>query len=700
MARATLEMFLKLTGANKTSQGLDKVSKSTTKLDKDVKNSVKSNAQFSAGMSGIGATAIVGAAGLAAKSLLDFSMAAIQAASSAQEAAGAFGTTFGGAAEQLNKQLAENANLFGLTTSEAQQLISVFGSVAQGIGFTQSESADLSSELFNLAGDIASFNNITAGAAPVLQAFRSALVGEREALKTYGIAITEAEVQTKAFEQTGKTSADALTRQEKALATSALIFERATVQQGNAAREASGFAAQTLIARSATQELREELGEQLLPAAGEVLRVFNEIREDSTPELINRFSDLNLQILGLVSSFEFLREALSFGKDASEENLRTQLASANATTRIGAALKALGIIRKTEMAVEKAQENQTLRTIEQFENYKSTQDAITKSMQKNRTQTNINRVAQEKYQTLLNKKTLPTLETYLKFMNLLNEENDDVIDRSKELSNAQDRVTEAQRKEALSTAEEALQKKELTKEIAELLFFQQQGANVSEELAVAQEKLRLIEFELTRESEELRDAKADLSEVEAELIPKVEETTSKLADQAQKFLELNEKVELFKELAADEEFMDIAREAGEANPFLATGLGLMSGLAKIQGLDDRAIELNNMARAAERLADAQAGLFDNVPVTKFTPPTVDPSTLLPPDFIDKGLLDALAGIGNGAVVDGDVLGDQSNVSSNNSGGDTNLNLTLELDGDAIQKFNTKLQQQGKTFLVN
>jgi hypothetical protein len=285
-------------------------------------------------------------------------------------------------------------------------------------------------------------------------------------------------------------------------------------------------------------------------------------------------------------------------------------------------------------------------------------------------------------------------------MNLLNEENDDVIDRSKELSNAQDRVTEAQRKEALSTAEEALQKKELTKEIAELLFFQQQGANVSEELAVAQEKLRLIEFELTRESEELRDAKADLSEVEAELIPKVEETTSKLADQAQKFLELNEKVELFKELAADEEFMDIAREAGEANPFLATGLGLMSGLAKIQGLDDRAIELNNMARAAERLADAQAGLFDNVPVTKFTPPTVDPSTLLPPDFIDKGLLDALAGIGNGAVVDGDVLGDQSNVSSNNSGGDTNLNLTLELDGDAIQKFNTKLQQQGKTFLVN
>ena len=80
-----------------------------------------------------------------------------------------------------------------------------------------------------------------------------------------------------------------------------LIFEKATVQIGNAKREEDGFAAQTLIARSASAELTEQLGEQLVPAAGEVLRVFNEIREDSTPALIERFSDLNLQVLGVVS---------------------------------------------------------------------------------------------------------------------------------------------------------------------------------------------------------------------------------------------------------------------------------------------------------------------------------------------------------------------------------------------------------------
>ena len=88
MARATLEMFLKLTGANKTSQGLDKVSKQTKKLDKSVKKSSKENAKFAAGMSGLSKTAIAGAAAFAAKQLADFAISSIQAASAAQEAAG------------------------------------------------------------------------------------------------------------------------------------------------------------------------------------------------------------------------------------------------------------------------------------------------------------------------------------------------------------------------------------------------------------------------------------------------------------------------------------------------------------------------------------------------------------------------------------------------------------------------------------
>jgi hypothetical protein len=543
MARTTLEMFIKLIGADKVGRALDSTSKKIKNTQKQVDKGSKQNAKFAAGMSGLSKTAIVGSSLLAVKALGDFSISAIQAASSAQEAAGAFGTTFGNASEKLNNQLSKNANLFGLTSSEAQQLISVFGSVAQGIGFTQEESADLSSELFDLAGDIASFNNITAGAAPVLQAFRSALVGEREALKTYGIAITEAEVQTKAFEQTGKDSADALTRQEKALATTALIFERSTVQQGNAAREASGFAAQMLIARSATTELQEEIGEELLPAAADLLGVFNSLRETATPDLITKFGDLGLTIQGTVEAFERGKGAfddfMDFFRPDDYEEFNKELRETNRIYTDGIlGLKGLGKERRAEKET-------TLELTKQLDNYAKAQDIINKSMQKQRQIINPLITAQGKYKQKIDKDLLPTLDKLAKVYGFINKVNQETVDKDQELEDAKNAVAEAQRKEALSTAEEALQKKQLQQEIAELTFFQRQGKDVTEELAVAQEKLKDVEFELTRESEELRDAKKNLADIESEVESAVDESTSAIQEQIDAINELQEVTELF-----------------------------------------------------------------------------------------------------------------------------------------------------------
>ena len=543
MARTTLEMFIKLIGADKVGRALDSTSKKIKNTQKQVDKGTKENAKFAAGMSGLSKTAIVGSSLLAVKALGDFSISAIQAASSAQEAAGAFGTTFGDASEKLNNQLSKNANLFGLTSSEAQQLISVFGSVAQGIGFTQEESADLSSELFDLAGDIASFNNITAGAAPVLQAFRSALVGEREALKTYGIAITEAEVQTKAFEQTGKDSADALTRQEKALATTALIFERSSVQQGNAAREASGFAAQMLIARSATTELQEEIGEELLPAAADLLGVFNSLRETATPDLITKFGNLGLTIQGTVEAFERGKDSfdgfMDFFRPDDYEEFNKELRETNRIYTDGIlGLRGLGRERR-------ADKETTMELVKQLSNYASTQAIINKSIEKNRFIVRNLIPQNKKLGESFKKDLLPTLDRIAKIYGIINKESGETVEQDNELEEATSAVAEAQRKEALSTAEEALQKKQLQQEIAELIFFQRQGKDVTEELALAQERLKDVEFELTRESEELRDAKKNLAEVESEMESAVDESNSAFQEQIDAINELQEVTDLF-----------------------------------------------------------------------------------------------------------------------------------------------------------
>jgi len=541
MARASLEMFLKLIGVDKAGRQLNKFEKDIKGLDNSVNKSGKANAQFAAGMSGTSKFAIAGAATIAGKSLLDFSFAAIQAASAAQEAAGAFSTTFGGASEKLNKQLKENANLFGLTSAEAQQLISVFGSVAQGIGFTQEESADLSSELFDLAGDIASFNNITAGAAPVLQAFRSALVGEREALKTYGIAITEAEVQTKAFEQTGKDSADALTRQEKALATSALIFERSSVQQGNAAREAAGFAAQTLIARSATQELREELGEELLPAAGEVLRVFNELREDSTPELINRFSDLNLVLLGTVELFEQFKD---FG-DGETNFFDLDEKTLSRFEAITSIIKGFGIQNRINAKVAEIQKEATQELVTQFENYAHNTEIVNKELKGYRQVTGILIPQNKKFAKSISKDILPIAEKLAKVLGLTNTQIKDLTNLQEDRDDAQTDLNRALEEEGLLTAQEALRKKELQQQIAELTFFQKQGKNVTEELAVAQEELRLVELALGRESDQLVDARKRAIDAQKELDEATDKGTSAMDIQLESAQNLQEVLDLF-----------------------------------------------------------------------------------------------------------------------------------------------------------
>ena len=605
MASATLEMFIKMVGVNKVASELDKIEKGARDLDDQINKSEKTNRKMSDSMSALRKTAIAGGAIFATKALFDFSKSAVEASVAADEAAAAFGTTFGSAAERATRFLEDFANKAGLTVGEAQQLQATLGAVAQGIGFTQEESADLAIELTKIAADVASFSNISAGAEPVLRAFQSALLGENEALKTYGIAILSSEVNTKALEETSKTTAEALTKQEKALATLTLINEKAAVQIGDLDRTFTSFANQSRAVGAELRTLREDIGKELIPALEVLLPKFRELVQDIAPSLIEGFGLAATTVIDLVLAldrFNDLDEGLIFFiknfKELADEQRKFNELSARA-----------GMLA-TDRIVKEA--------------------LLNREKRKSRNETNLQRVAFEKFDTQLQKKSIPQLKTYLELVGILNAADEDLTSAEDELKDAKERVTEAQRTEALATAEERLQKKELQAQIQELLFFQEKGVNVSEELAVATEKLRLVEFELTRESEELRDAKSELADIEDSLKTKVDETTEAFEKNVDQFIKLNEASEIFKALSVDNEFMELLIANDMLNPFLAANLDNLSKLAKLQGLDDRARELGRMADAAERLADAQSR--GNIPRTSFTPaatPTIpDTSTIL------------------------------------------------------------------------
>jgi len=510
MARATLEMFLKLTGADKTSQGLDKVSRSAKSLDTDVKNSTKQNAQFAAGMSGLSKAAIAGASLFAAKSILSFSKSALDAAVSAEEAGAAFETTFGTAAQRATKFLEGFANKAGLTVGEAQQLQATLGAVAQGIGFTQEASADLSIELTKIAADVASFSNISAGAEPVLQAFRSALVGEREALKTYGIAITEAEVQTKAFEQTGLDNADALTRQQKALATLALIQEKAAVQIGDLDRTAQSFANQSRALNAELRQLREEIGAELIPVAAELLPILREFAFEIAPSLIQGFGGFAKNVADVTLGLRQFREDMSFLDILLGKNTKTFEEWAD-IYRKNQEIQDRYIDKANLSAIQtayltKEQEKSRQASLRQQVQYKKVSDTIDKFL---------NPIFGEQNSLLLTNIQLEVDRN--KILNLITSVNEDLLTAENNRNKALKELEELQVRENLNDAQAAVRKAELLTQIGLLTKAQEAGKDVSLDLALANAELAEAEFELANESDRLKLAREALAIAENNL---------------------------------------------------------------------------------------------------------------------------------------------------------------------------------------
>ena len=669
MARATLEMFIKVVGADKVSRALDNVSGSASNLDKKVNNSSKANAKFAAGMSGLGKAAIVGASIAAGKALIDFAADALEAAVSAEEAGAAFGTTYGDAAQKAGQFTEQFANKAGLTNSELQQLLSTLGAVAQGIGFTQAESADLGIELTKIAADVASFSNISAGAEPVLKAFQSALTGEREALKTYGIAISEAEVQTKAFELTGKANAESLTRQEKAYATLALIQQKAAVQIGDLDRTSESFANQQRAVSAEVRQLKEDIGAQLIPAAAEMLPIFREFVEDVAPPLINAFKEGALFIADMGLALDYAATKVeAFGNKFPQTNERLE-------KFLGFFLKIQPLVmfinNLRDVADEQREFNDiTDLTAESIIEQQIAQGLLNKQVKQYRIDTTLLIPLNKKFGKSISKDVLPFAEKLAGVLGLSAAQIENLTDLQKDRDDAQSDLNRALEEEGLLTAQEALRKKELQQQIAELTFFQGQGKNVTEELAVAQEELRLIELALTRESDQLVEARKRAAEAQENLDDATNNGTNSMNAQLEAAQNLQEVIDLFN----TDNFQEQIQEAADV--------------------------LNITWKDALDKALAEYRYWREQVTGKTIVDEVN-------EFVEANK-DLLVGLGAEAPAGGGVdtpaetLGDQSGIDTNNGGGGggaQTYNFVLELDGDVLQKYQIKSQQQGKTYTL-
>ena len=194
----------------------------------------------------------------------------IAAASDAVEIGSKFDVVFGKNKDRVRewaKEFGDAETGVGRSRLELEMMLSTLQDTLVPMGLERDAAADLSMELTELAVDVASFNN--AMDADVIRDFQSALVGNHETVRKYGIVITEATLQQSALESGIISTKRQLTEQEKIQARINLLFAGTTDAQGDARRTADSFANTLKRARALGADLLVLWGQKLIPKATE-----------------------------------------------------------------------------------------------------------------------------------------------------------------------------------------------------------------------------------------------------------------------------------------------------------------------------------------------------------------------------------------------------------------------------------------------
>ena len=207
----------------------------------------------------------------------------ISLASDAEETAQKFGVVFRTNLEGANRAVKDLNTSYGLSNLEAKKLLSSTGDLLSGFGFTAEQTLDLSTKVQKLGADLASFTNLEGGAKQASEALTKALLGERESVKTLGIAILESDVKAKvkALEVAGKFTNET-ERQKKAIATLEIALSQSANAIGDFKRSESSFANQSRILRGRLEDLAITMGEKLLPFATKLVSIFSDIANGTT----------------------------------------------------------------------------------------------------------------------------------------------------------------------------------------------------------------------------------------------------------------------------------------------------------------------------------------------------------------------------------------------------------------------------------
>lgn len=213
--------------------------------------------------------------GVAAFKALDFFGDAVRGASDLEQSIGGVRAVFGKYADDVERDSKRAADSLGLSRNAYNELITVSAAMLKNKGLKNF--AGQSRDLIRTGADLAAqFGGSTRDAVDALNA---AMRGESDPIERYGISLNETAIKAELSAKGQDKLTGAALEQAKAVARLALIQKQSADAQGANAREADTFAGRQARLTANFEDMRTELGQQLLPTLTDGLNVLSDFVE-------------------------------------------------------------------------------------------------------------------------------------------------------------------------------------------------------------------------------------------------------------------------------------------------------------------------------------------------------------------------------------------------------------------------------------
>lgn len=238
-----------------------------------VVNQKKFHKQMSGVMNLAKKTGVALAAAFGVKKLADFGKQCLKLGSDLQEVQNVVDVTFPSMTAQVDKFAKSAAGNFGLSETMAKKFTGTFGAMAKSFGFSERAAYDMGSTLTGLAGDIASFYNISQDEA--YTKLKSVFTGETESLKELGVVMTQSALDAYALANGFGKTTQAMSEAEKVALRYQFVQNQLSAASGDFARTSGSWANQVRILKLQIDSLKATIGQGLINLFTPIIKVVN-----------------------------------------------------------------------------------------------------------------------------------------------------------------------------------------------------------------------------------------------------------------------------------------------------------------------------------------------------------------------------------------------------------------------------------------